>query len=123
MRRSYCAEEPWPLGVGDLPLFEKPVPFQRFSDTSREAAENLSGEVGRLRLLVMEAYIAAGPEGLSADMCAEKLGISILAIRPRVTEAFMAGELVKSGRRVENASGQTARVLVAREHAQPRSDF
>ncbi|MGH7510899.1 MAG: hypothetical protein ACREMZ_15710 [Gemmatimonadales bacterium] len=97
---------------GELgPLFDAPVPFQRRSDTSQAAATAMEPEIARLRRLVMKAYREAGEIGLSADECAARLGISILAIRPRVTEAFMAGELAKTGRRVRNASGQSARVL------------
>lgn len=118
--RSYAACEdydPRP-SVGDLgPLFEQSVPYQRFSDTSRDAAAAMESEAGRLRQLVIEAYKAAGPAGLSADQCAEKVGESILAIRPRVSECFMAGQLVKTGRRAQNDSGLSARVLVAREYA------
>lgn len=86
MRRGN-AEEFQDLGylrqrTDDLPLFSQPVGYQQ-----------------------------AGDAGLSADQCAATLGLSILAIRPRVTELFMAGKLVKTDRRVTNDSGLRARVL------------
>ena len=97
------------------PLFDAPVQYQRWSDTSKAAAESMDAEVAVLRARVMAAYEDAGKIGLSADQCAAKLDVSILAIRPRVTEAFMKGDLVKTDRTVRNESGRPARVLVKRE--------
>lgn len=99
------------LASEGLPLFA-PVPFQRGSDTSAGAADALTGErVARLRAAVLQAYVEAGPAGLTADECAARIGESILAVRPRATEWFQSGYLVKTRERRTNASGLSARVL------------
>jgi hypothetical protein len=93
------------------PLFAS-VPYAKRSDTSKDAADELSGRrVAILRSMVLGAFIAAGPRGLTADEAAERVGASVLACRPRATELFQAGLLEKTSERRPNASGMSARVL------------
>ena len=61
------------------------------------------------RALVL-AVLAAIPSGLTADEIAAKLGESVLAVRPRVSELFHAGLIEKTGERRPNASGLNAYV-------------
>ena len=63
----------------------------------------------RLRVLVLQ-ILAATPPGLTADEIAAKLGESVLAVRPRVSELFRAGLIEKTGDRRPNASGLNAHV-------------
>jgi hypothetical protein len=96
--------------VGQPSLFDRPVPFQRGSDTSAAAARSME-PAGRLRRAVVEAYRKAGSNGLTPDECAGLLGETVLAIRPRVTEALQLRCLIETGIRRANASGRKARVL------------
>jgi len=63
----------------------------------------------RLKALVL-ALLAATPAGLTADEIATRLGESVLAVRPRVSELFHAGLIDKTGDRRPNASGLGAHV-------------
>jgi predicted ArsR family transcriptional regulator len=63
----------------------------------------------RLRARVLE-LLAATPAGFTADEIAAKLGESVLAVRPRVSELFHAGLIEKTGERRANASGLQAHV-------------
>lgn len=92
-------------------LFDAPVPYARGSDTSEEAARALEPRAPMLRRLVLEAFEEAGPRGLTADQAAECVGLSILAVRPRVTELYQAGKLERAMERRQNESGMWARVL------------
>lgn len=80
-------------------------------ETSREAAERIEerGRARRLREQVRHWYVDDGNEG-TADECAHALGLSILAIRPRVTELNKSGVICKTGRRRCNYSGANAHV-------------
>jgi DNA-binding transcriptional ArsR family regulator len=71
------------------------------------AARLARGE--RLRHLVL-AVLAAAPSGFTADEIAERLGESVLAVRPRVSELFHAGLIEKTGERRRNQSGLSAHV-------------
>ncbi len=92
-------------------LWDQPPPYQRGSATSREAAEAIRDVVPQLRRDVLAAYRQAGAAGLTADEAATVLRRSVLAIRPRVTEAVQAGLLERTGERRKNRSGMSASVL------------
>ena len=68
-----------------------------------------SARMERLRVLVLD-LLAATPCGLTADEIAMKLGESVLAVRPRVSELFHARQIEKTGERRPNASGLNAYV-------------
>lgn len=84
------------------------------TETSMQAAEAASHTAPSLRIQVLEA-IRAARHGLTADEAADKLAMSILAIRPRVTELKAAGLIVQSCARRKNASGRSAVVWVSRD--------
>jgi DNA-binding transcriptional ArsR family regulator len=79
------------------------------TQTQSPAAARRSVRIERLRALVLEV-LAAVPSGLTADEIAAKLGESVLAVRPRVSELFHAGLIEKTGERRPNASGLNAYV-------------
>lgn len=86
-------------------LFTYPnSPGHRNRDTSREAAESL----GNVTLIRNRAYqrIAALPR--TADEVATSLGMSVLSVRPRVTELYKLNLIEDSGDRRKNASGRKA---------------
>ncbi len=88
--------------------------------TSRDAAAKVAPRVKNLRYQVLAVYRSSWPGGLTADEVADRLGKSILSIRPRVTELRRTGDLMpcldvdcKPTTR-KNASGVGAAVLVCR---------
>jgi len=54
--------------------------------------------------------IERSANGLTTDECAERLGETVLSIRPRFTELAAKGEIEDSGIRRKNASGRSATV-------------
>ena len=90
----------------------------RGGDTDKAAAEKLerSGRAFRLRERV-ETLMASETcrRGLTADEAAQKLGESILAIRPRVTDLKKSGKLADTGVRRKNEGGSSQRVLAHRK--------
>ena len=78
-------------------------------DAQRAAARTNVARTERLRALVLEV-LAAAPSGRTADEIAARLDASVLAVRPRVSELFHAGQIVKTGERRTNESGLRAYV-------------
>lgn len=87
-------------------------PGFKSAGTSQEAAQAIAGQAKTLRARVLGA-IASEPAGLSADAVADRLGESILSVRPRVSELHQSGEIRRTEDRVKNASGMAAAVWVA----------
>lgn len=85
-----------------------PHPAARNTDTSRAAARAAVPVAARLRTMVLTAIRNAGPAGLTADEAAEYLGLSILTVRPRVSELGKAGSITDTGSRRPNGSGRKA---------------
>jgi hypothetical protein len=83
--------------------------------TSLENAERLeeSGRAATLRALVWQ-FFEAGVED-TADGIADRMGESILAIRPRVSELHKLGRIEQTGRRDKSATGSTSHVWRRRE--------
>lgn len=72
--------------------------------TSKEAAESI--DAGTLRAEVVAALQGHGP--MTADDCADRLGYSVLSVRPRFSELRAAGRVQPTGRRGVNLSGRGA---------------
>jgi hypothetical protein len=72
--------------------------------TSREAAA--ATDASTLRRAVRQCLAVSG--AMTADECAGRLGLSILAIRPRFSELRALGELTDTGQRHLNNSGKRA---------------
>lgn len=90
-------------------LFTYPnAPGARDRDTSRAAAAEIAQEVPQLRARALA--VLERSNGLTADEVAGRLGLSILSIRPRVTELARLGKVRDSGQRRPNASGRMATV-------------
>lgn len=88
-------------------LFRYPhLPGAQERDTSREAAEEIAPTAPQLRARALA--VLERSNGLTADEVAGRLGLSILAIRPRVTELARMGKVRDSGARRRNASGKRA---------------
>lgn len=76
----------------------------RGTDTSRAAAESIPASL--LRGKVLAEFQRRG--ALTADECAAGLGLSVLSVRPRVTELGNLGKLIDTKTRRQNASGRSA---------------
>ena len=88
------------------------VPGFKTGGASRDAAEAIKERAPTIRARVL-ALVKACPNGLTADECAAELGLSILATRPRFSELYETGWIIKTGIRRKNDSGMTAHVWVA----------
>lgn len=75
-------------------------------DTSQAAAADAAPTAPILRALVLD--VLERSNGLTADEVAGRLGMSILSIRPRVTELSRLGKVRDSGSRRRNVSGKSA---------------
>lgn len=88
-------------------LFTYPhAPGAQDRDTSRAAAVEIAPEAQQLRARALA--VVERSNGLTADEVAGKLGLSILSIRPRMTELSRLGKVRDSGRRRANVSGRNA---------------
>lgn len=86
-------ETPYPDSAG----YKEPT-------TSREAAETV--DASGLRRLVLACLDRHGP--MTTDECAQRLGRTVLAIRPRFSELRAKGQIADSGERHLNVSGKRA---------------
>jgi hypothetical protein len=87
------------------------APGYKERDTSRKAADSIKESAPLLRGRCLAA-IARAPTGLTADEVAEKIGETVLSVRPRVTELLRDGKVRDSGQRRKNDSGRSAKVWV-----------
>jgi predicted ArsR family transcriptional regulator len=85
------------------------APGFKTAGPSEDAAKAISGKAARMRAMVL-AKIAQRPAGATADEIAHELGLSILSVRPRVSELNRSGEIRQTGSRRKNESGMTATV-------------
>jgi predicted transcriptional regulator len=76
---------------------------------SEQAAEAISGTANKMRAAVL-AQFAQYPGGATADEVARDLNLSVLSVRPRVSELNRGGEIRQTGARRKNESGMTATV-------------
>jgi predicted ArsR family transcriptional regulator len=93
-------------------LFRYPhAPGAQDRDTSRAAADATAQTAPQLRARALA--VVERSNGLTADEVAGRLGLSILSIRPRLTELSRLGKVRDSGARRRNASGRMAIVWAA----------
>jgi predicted ArsR family transcriptional regulator len=85
------------------------APGFKTAGPSQDAAKAISGKANRMRAAVL-AKIAQCPAGATADEIAHDLGLSVLSVRPRVSELNRSGEIRQTGTRRKNDSGMTATV-------------
>ena len=79
---------------------------------SESAARTMRGSAAQLRAKVL-ARIAEYPSGATADEVAKDLDLSVLSVRPRVSELRRNGDIRQTPQRRRNASGMTATVWQA----------
>ena len=85
------------------------TPGYKVDGPSKDAARAMKPRASKLRDHVYY-MIEKCADGLTTDECAERLGKSVLSIRPRFTELLAMGKIEDSGRRQMNASGRVATV-------------
>ena len=85
------------------------APGFKVSGPSEQAAKTITGKAAKLRRAVLE-QIAQYPGGITADEVAKDLNLSVLSVRPRVSELRRNGEIEQTGGRRKNESGMTATV-------------
>ena len=85
--------------------------FQVGSETSKEAAEAIEGRVPTIRDMVWAVLI---DRSMTPDEVASALNLSILTVRPRVTELRRMGLIRDTGQRRSNESGHKAAVMTGR---------
>jgi predicted ArsR family transcriptional regulator len=93
---EYADTRPYPVSPG-----------WKGTDTSRAAAESIPASI--LRGKVLRIYQLRG--ACTADEVAEALHMSVLSVRPRVTELKSLGKIVDTGIRRPNRSGRSAAVM------------
>jgi transposase len=86
--------------------------FKEHGGASEEAAERIKESAATLRRRALDV-LKATPAGLTADEIASRLNVSILSIRPRISELGKSGSARKSGARRRNRSGMSAAVWLA----------
>src|ERR1700690_2503128 len=85
------------------------APGFKVSGPSEQAAEAIAGTGNKMRAAVL-AQMAQYPGGATADEIAKDLNLSVLSVRPRVSELKRTGKIKKTGSRRKNESGMTATV-------------
>jgi predicted ArsR family transcriptional regulator len=90
-----------------IDLFRYPgTPGSKDRDTSHAAADQIAEAAPQLRARALA--VVERSNGMTADEVAGRLGISILSIRPRLTELARLGKVRDSGVRRKNVSGRRA---------------
>lgn len=93
-------------------LFQYPAePGAQERDTSQAAADAIAPDAATLRAKALA--VVERSNGLTADEVAGRMGMSILSIRPRLTELSRLGKVRDSGARRANGSGRKAIVWAA----------
>lgn len=82
------------------------TPGTKGRSTSADAADEIREASPLLRRKAFE--VLERSNGLTADEVAEHLGLSILSVRPRLTELNKLGKVKDSGERRRNVSGRNA---------------
>ncbi|RNF34192.1 hypothetical protein [Paracoccus methylarcula] len=75
--------------------------------TSEEAAHHAALAAPRLRDAIIQVMKGVG-QPMTADEVAKAMRLSVLSIRPRISELAKAGRLIDTGERGRNASGRSA---------------
>lgn len=84
------------------------APGHKEPTTSRQAALAIEQDAPRLRRQVLRCLRVFGPH--TADEIAGILALSVLSVRPRVTECRALGYIEPTGQRRRNGSGRAAHV-------------
>lgn len=95
------------------------APYVSGSDTSRDAAQSLINDLGRLELLVFTLVQRAGILGMTDDELEEKSQLAHQTISARRRELVLKGRVRDSGVRRQTRSGRKATVWVLGQEPEP----
>jgi hypothetical protein len=96
-------------GLGEGARMSYPnSPGYKSSGTSSIAARRIARHATALRDRVCALLKTNYPASFTSDEIADRLGESILSVRPRVTELLRRGVIIKTESRRKNASGMSA---------------
>lgn len=91
-----------------LDLFTYPnFPGSKREGTSRAAAEHVAPRAKTLRDRVLDLLKA---DALTADECAQRLGETVLSVRPRLSELVKMDLIYDTGLTSKNSSGVRATI-------------
>lgn len=82
------------------------APGWKARDTSRAAADHMRPTASNIQEQCLRTYRVTGP--MTADECATILGMSVLTVRPRVSQLAALNFLEDTGIRRKNDSGRNA---------------
>jgi predicted ArsR family transcriptional regulator len=85
------------------------APGFKATGPSELAANTIAPTAAKLRAMVLAEFQRTSA-GLTADEIARTLNLSVLSVRPRVSELRRNGQIEETGSRRKNASGMTATV-------------
>ena len=85
------------------------APGYKVAGPSKLAAQKVASTSTKLRAAVLEEF-KQNPAGLTADEVATALNLSVLSVRPRVSELNRLGMIEQTGARRRNDSGMSATV-------------
>lgn len=88
-------------------------PGYKVAGPSKQAAKEMQSKAGTLRNQALEE-LAKGAG--TADEIAERVGVSILAMRPRLSELLSMNLIEDSGARRKTSSGKTGTVWALRKN-------
>jgi predicted ArsR family transcriptional regulator len=94
------------------------APGFKVAGPSKLAAEKMTSTSTKLRAAVLEQF-KQNPAGLTADEIARSLNLSVLSVRPRVSELNRLGTIEQTRLRRKNESGMTATVWQIAPQASP----
>ena len=90
---------------------------------SSEAARKVTRHAATIRDRVLQFLQSRHSAGFTPDRIAAFLGISILSVRPRITELHLQGEIEPTGERGKNESGMSAQCWRAVAPAKSEQTF
>lgn len=98
------------------------IPGHRGADTSIAAAEAITPVTATLQKLAYAAIANAGPQGITTNELAQRLGFDRSSIQPRTSELRRQQRIVDSGLRRRNANGKRAIVWTLPNFAHDRGE-
>jgi hypothetical protein len=108
--RDFCNSPAENLfGWTDWPPAQYPeFPGSKEPFTSREAASTIAAKARTVRAAVLRHIARAFPSAFTADQVAADLSLSVLTVRPRVSELHRLGLVERAPERRKNRSGMSA---------------
>jgi predicted ArsR family transcriptional regulator len=94
----------------------------KVSGPSEQAAEAMGSTANKRRAAVL-AQLAQYPAGATADEIAKDMNLSVLSVRPRVSELKRMGKIKETGGRRKNESGMSATVWRIAPQASPSTSI